>query len=145
MKLSRENLKLCEEIASAVEGQSESDANSLLGSINILKALRQSSETDTYSAPPLRTAATNIKSSRNKSRKGGDTSSVMSVEDRDSIAADSPITGATPKVAIPSSNRLKVHTSSSRAGSAAPVSAREASVKIEEGLESGTEQLSKGT
>jgi SAGA-associated factor 29 len=145
MKLSRENLRLCEEIASALEGPSESEPNSLLGSLNILRALRQSSEHDTYSAPPPRIAATNVKTSRNPKRKAGaDTSSVISADDRDSIAADSPATGPSPKIVIPSSNRLKVHSSSSRAGSAAPTSAREASVKIEEGLESGTEQLSKG-
>src|SRR6201995_608931 len=144
MKLSRENLRLCEEIASALEGPSENEPNSLLGSLNILKALRQSSEHDTYSAPPPRTAATNVKTSRNPKRKAGaDTSSVLSADDRESVAADSPATGPSPKVIIPSSNRLKVHTTS-RAGSAAPTSGREASVKIEEGLESGTEQLSKG-
>jgi SAGA-associated factor 29 len=143
MKLTRENLKLCEEIAAAVEGPSENEPNSLLGSLNILKALRQSSEHDFTSVPPPRTAATTKGSRVGKRKHNAETSSQLSIEDRDSIAADSPATGPSPKVIIPSSNRLKIHASSSRAGSAAPTSAREPSVKIEEGLESGTEQTSK--
>jgi SAGA-associated factor 29 len=138
MKLSRENLKLCEDITSALEGPSENEPDSLIGSLGILKALRQSSEKDTYSAPPARNALNNLKVSRNAKRKAGtDASSVMSADDRDSMVADSPA-GPSPKVIISSSNRLKVHPVS-RAGSAAPT--RETSVKIEEGLDSGTEQL----
>lgn len=140
MKLSRENLKLCEDIAAALEGPSENEPDSLIGSLGILKALRQSSEKDTYSAPPARNAVNNLKVSRNAKRKAGtDASSGLSADDRDSIVADSPA-GPSPKVIISSSNRLKVHPVS-RAGSAAPT--RETSVKIEEGLDSGTEHLSK--
>jgi hypothetical protein len=143
MKLSRENLKLCEDITAQLQGPSESEPNSLLGSLNILKALRQSSENDTYSAPPPRNATASLKGSRNPKRKAGaDASLIISNDDRDSIAADSPA-GPSPKVVIPSTNRLKVH-SSSRAGSAAPLAAREPSVKIEEGIESGAEQTNKG-
>jgi SAGA-associated factor 29 len=143
MKLSRENLKLFEDITAQLQGPSESEPNSLLGSLNILKALRQSSENDTYSAPPPRNTTANLKGSRNLKRKAGADALVISNDDRDSIAADSPA-GPSPKVVIPSSNRLKVH-SSSRAGSAAPLAGREPSVKIEEGIESGAEQPNKGT
>lgn len=69
MKLSRENLKLCEDIAAGIQGPAD-DEPSILGSLNILKALRQSSEADgaAYSAPPPR-AATTAKAARNPKRK----------------------------------------------------------------------------
>src|SRR5271170_5513851 len=64
-KLSRDNLKLCEDIAAGIEGPSENEPGSILGSLNILQALRQSSETDGgYSAPPPRAATTTGKASR---------------------------------------------------------------------------------
>jgi SAGA-associated factor 29 len=136
MKLSRENVKLCEDIAQALAGSSENDMNSILGSLKILGALRASSEQDSHAAPPLR-AATATKPSRNTKRKA-DSSSVLSAEDRESIGADSPAAGPSPKVLVPSATRLKVHVSSSRAGSVPAM--REASVKIEEGTESGVDK-----
>ena len=131
MKLTRENVKLCDEIVAALEGDSEQDTNSLLGALNLLSALRASSEIETHTPAP-RTSA-NAKAGRNNKRKG-DTSSVMS-DDRESIAAESPAVSS-PKVHIPVPSRLKVNTNaSSHAGSVG--AGREASVKIEEGTESG--------
>lgn len=131
MKLSRENLRLCEEIAAALGNPAENDSSSVLDSINILKALRQSSEAETYAPPPPRAAA-NPKGSRNPKRK------LDAVEDRESIAAESPAPGPSPKVVVPSAARIKA---GSRAGSVPAV--REASVKIEDGVESGMDSAPK--
>jgi SAGA-associated factor 29 len=134
MRLCRENLKIVEDATAHLEGPSENEPNSLLGSLNILKALRQSSENDHLSAStPVR--ATGIKARGNLKRKAADSSSVMSADDRESL--DGPPNPV--KATIPSTNRLKVTTTGSRAGSAAPLSGREASIKIEEGVESGAE------
>jgi SAGA-associated factor 29 len=131
-KLSRDNLRLCEEIAAALGGGSESDGDSILGSINILKALRQSSEAETYAPPPPR-AASNPKGSRNPKRKLD-----TGTEDRESVAAESPAPGPSPKVIVPNASRLKA---GSRAGSVP--AGREASVKIEDGVDSGIDSSSK--
>jgi SAGA-associated factor 29 len=128
-KLSRENLKLCEDITAALKGSDNNNENSVLSSLDILKALRQSTENDP--APP-RTTST-AKASRGKNRKQ-DSSSVLSADDRESLTAESPM-APSPKVIVPSSTRLKA--ASSRAGSV-PVG-REASVKVEEGTESGAD------
>ena len=131
MKLTRENVKICDELVAAIEGDSEGDTTSLLGALNLLSALRASSEVETQSSGPRN--ANNAKAGRNNKRKG-DTASVMS-DDRESAAAESPA-APSPKVHIPVPSRLKVNTNaSSRAGSVG--AGREASVKIEEGTESG--------
>jgi len=129
-KLSRENLKLCEDITAALKGTD--NENSILSSLDILKALRQSTENDPLPVPPPRIAS-NAKVVRGKNRKA-DSSSVLSADDRESLAAESPI-APSPKVIVPSATRLKA--ASSRAGSV-PVG-REASVKVEEGTESGAD------
>jgi SAGA-associated factor 29 len=138
-RLSRENISLCEQIEGLLRGQSDND-NSILGSIDILKALRQSSENDPLAAPPQRAAA-NPKPSRIKSgRSKVDTSSVLSADDRESLAADSPIAGPSPKhPVVPPTQRIK--TAASRAGS---VPIRETSVKVEDGIDSGAD-LQKST
>jgi hypothetical protein len=131
MELTRENVKLCDELVAAIGGDSEQDTNSLLGALNLLSALRASSEAESQTPAPR--AASVAKSGRNTKRKG-DTASVMS-DDRDSAAADSPA-APSPKVHIPVPSRLKVNTNaSSRAASVG--AGREASVKIEDGAESG--------
>jgi SAGA-associated factor 29 len=134
MRLCRENLKIVEDATAHLEGPSENEPNSLLGSLNILKALRQSSENDHLQAStPVR--ATGIKARGNLKRKAADSSSVMSADDRESL--DVPPSSV--KVTIPSTNRLKVSTAGSRASSTAPLSGREASIKIEDGVDSGAE------
>ena len=131
MKLTRENVKICDELVAAIEGDSEGDTTSLLGALNLLSALRASSEVETQTPAPR--GSNNAKAGRNNKRKG-DTASVMS-DDRESAAAESPA-APSPKVHIPVPSRLKVNTNaSSRAGSVG--AGREASVKIEEGTESG--------
>jgi hypothetical protein len=133
MRLTRENVKICDELVAALEGDSEGDTTSLLGALSLLSALRASSETD--AATPVSRIASNGKSGRNNKRKG-DNSSVVS-DDRESAAAESPA-APSPKVHIPVPSRLKVNTNaSSRAGSVG--AGREASVKIEEGTESGVD------
>ena len=134
MQLSRESIKLSEEIQASIGGNSEGDVNSLLGQINLLAALRASSEADNAVSLPMSRAASSSKHGRIAKRKT-DTASIMSADDRDSVAAESPAAGPSPKVVVQASTRLKVHTGGSRAGSVP--AAREASVKIEEGTESG--------
>jgi SAGA-associated factor 29 len=136
MSLTRENVKLCEEIVAALEGESEQDVNSLIGALNLLSALRASSEAENATPAP-RNAVSSGKSSRNAKRKA-DNASVLSADDRDSIVAESPA-APSPKVHIPAASRLKVGTTTSRAGSVP--AAREASVKIEEGSESGADAI----
>ena len=131
--LTRENVKLCEEITAGLEGDSEQDMNSLLGALNLLSALRASSEAESHTPAPRVT--TTAKVSRNAKRKADNTSVIS--DDRDSVAAESPA-APSPKVHIPVSSRLKVNTTtSSRAGSVG--AGREASVKIEDGADSGIE------
>jgi SAGA-associated factor 29 len=134
MGLTRENVKLCEEIIAAVEGESDQDVNSLLGGLNILSGLRAASEAESHTPAPRGGPVS--KSRRDKPPKK-DTASVLSADDRESVVADSPA-APSPKVHIPPNPRLKFTTSStSRSGSVPAV--REASVKIEDGSESGAD------
>jgi SAGA-associated factor 29 len=127
MKLSRENIKVCDDVIAAVEGASDHDVDSLLGQLNVLAALRASSEADIVSTPMSRVASSG-KPSRNAKR-GKDNLSVASAEDRDTTIAESPSIPS-PKVSIPATTRLKVTAGASRAGSVP--AGREASVKIED-------------
>jgi len=135
--LNRENVRLLETIIAALKGHSDSDT-SILGSLGILKALRQGSENDPVSMPASRGAAHSKVSRSKTSRNKIDTGSMLSSEDRDSIMTDSPVPGPSPKVFV-SSQRV-VKSNPSRASSAP----REPSVKVEEGLESAAE-LPRGT
>ena len=128
MKLSRENIKICDEIIASVEGSSDADVDSLLGHLNLLTALRASSEADSVSTPMSRVASSG-KPSRNVKRGAKDNLSVMSTDDRDTMMAESPSVPS-PKVPIPATTRLKVSAGGSRAGSVP--AGREASVKIED-------------
>jgi hypothetical protein len=134
MKLTRENVKLCDELAAAIEGDSEQDTNSLLGALNLLSALRESSEAEVHTPAPR--AASTAKVGRNAKRKG-DTASVMS-DDRESAAADSPA-APSPKIHVPVPSRLKLNTANAGSRATSVGAGREASVKIEEGLESGVD------
>lgn len=128
MKLSRENIKICDEIIASVEGSSDGDVDSLLGHLRVLMALRASSEADGVSTPMSRVASSG-KPSRNAKRGTKDNLSVMSTDDRDAVMADSPSVPS-PKVPLPTATRLKVSAGGSRAGSVP--AGREASVKIED-------------
>jgi len=127
MKLSRENIKICDDVVAAVEGASDADVDSLLGHLNVLIALRASSEADIVSTPMSRVASSG-KPQRNAKR-GKDNLSVVSTDDRDTVMAESPSVPS-PKVSIPATTRLKVNAAGSRAGSVP--AGREASVKIED-------------
>jgi SAGA-associated factor 29 len=135
MTITRSNVKLCDEIIAALEGESDQDVNALLGALNLLSALRASSEAENLTPQPR--AAASAKPSRNAKRKA-DTASQISADDRESMQAESPV-ASSPKVLISASSRLKVGSASSRSGSVPAM--RETSVKIEEGNESGMENI----
>lgn len=129
MTLSREQIKLTESIQNSLGGTEDSDMHALIGQINLLAALRASSEADNLSLPPSRTASSMGKNSRNPKRKA-DQSSVTSTEDlRDNGNMDSSA-AASPKVSIPATSRLKGTSTNSRAGSVP--AGRETSVKVED-------------
>lgn len=107
-KLYRENLRLCEDVQHIIEG-SDNDMN-LLDSIKILAGLREASEESL-------TARAASKPGRGAKKAEGEESAAPS-----------------PRVNLGQSNRLNVKEKSSRASSIPAT--REASVKIEDGVES---------
>lgn len=118
-KLLREDIRITEEIQSMVDAESGENPSALLSSLEILSALRASSE------PDLTSRAAGGKPQRQLKRKID--------EDRDSVAADSP-GGPSPKVAIPKVGRLMGKAAPSRSGSVPVV--RETSAKLDDGAES---------
>jgi SAGA-associated factor 29 len=135
MTITRANVKLCDEIIAALEGESDQDGSALLGALNILSALRASSEAENNTPQPR--GAASAKPGRNAKRKA-DTASQISADDRESMQAESPV-ASSPKVLISASSRLKAGSASSRSGSVPAI--RETSVKIEEGNDSGMENI----
>ncbi|KAF2199471.1 hypothetical protein GQ43DRAFT_420194 [Delitschia confertaspora ATCC 74209] len=125
-KLLRENIRLSEEIQSLCESNSD---NNILNSLEILIALRDAHELDPIT---ISRAGSVGKSQRDRQTKR----KLTDLEDRDSVAAESPGGGGpSPKVMISTKDRFMAK-AGSRAGSV-PV-ARESSVKAEdtEGAES---------
>lgn len=120
----RENIRLGEKISD--EGEA------LMDKMQILAALRDAQESGTVSAS--RSASVG-KSQRDRHTKRKLTDMV---DDRDSIAADSPGGHSSPKVIVSTKDRLKVMSGGSRAGSVP--AGRESSVKAEDALE-GQDQL----
>ena len=118
----RENIRLSEEIQNLIE--SESGSNDILKSLEILAALRDAHEPDPISASR---AASVGKSQRDRQTKRKHTDTL---DDRDSIATDSPGGGPSPKVMINTAKDRLMAKAGSRAGSV-PVG-RETSVKVEE-------------
>jgi len=118
-KLLRENIKLTEEIQQLCE--SDSGQNDILKSLEILIALR-----DAHEPEPISTsrAASVGKSQRDRQTKRKHTE----LDDRESVAAESPGGGPSPKVMISTKDRFMAK-SGSRAGS---VPVRESSVKAED-------------
>lgn len=135
MTITRANVKLCDEIIAALEGESDQDGSALVNGLNILTALRASSEAENATPQPRGSASS--KPGRNAKRKA-DTASQISADDRESMQAESPI-ASSPKVLISASSRLKVGNTNSRSGSVPAV--RETSVKIEEGNDSGLDSI----
>ncbi|KAJ8107341.1 hypothetical protein OPT61_g8934 [Boeremia exigua] len=113
----RELIKLDNEMISHLK--SEDGGNDISTQMAILSALRSSDDTPTSAS-----RATSVGKSRDRQgkRKVAD-----SLDDRDSIAADSP--GPSPKVVISQKDKLIAKSTSSRAGS---VPVREGSVKPED-------------
>jgi SAGA-associated factor 29 len=122
-KLLRENIRLCNEaqsLLSPVEG-----GNDVQTQLGVLSALRSSEE-----APSSASRATSVGHSKSGRDRQGKRKLTDSIDDRESMAADSP-SGPSPKVVISSQkDRLQAKSGSSRAGSV-PV-AREGSAKMEE-------------
>ncbi|KAF1815621.1 hypothetical protein P152DRAFT_505479 [Eremomyces bilateralis CBS 781.70] len=158
--LSRENIRLIEEITSACDGETDDNNLSILRSLEVLGALRASSEADTAATTSTRTsAAASAKSQRLAKRKDRDRdrergmererererergekrSSIESgtpvAEERgeSSVAGESPRTTASPKVEVKSSVSRLMSKAGSRSGSVG--AGRESSVKAEDGDE----------
>ncbi|KAF2669966.1 hypothetical protein BT63DRAFT_423938 [Microthyrium microscopicum] len=142
-KLSRENITLCEDIYTAIHGQSDND-DSILTSLDLLKALRSSSEKDTLLVPPPRASAFGKSGVRSKHRTkaaaiaaaAAERENGSSAEDRDVSVGPSPVVSS-PKTLGPGGPGGTRFKSASRAGSVPVV--REPSVKIEDGIDSGAE------
>jgi SAGA-associated factor 29 len=127
----RDNIRITEEIQNLIESDS---GNDLLKSLEILAALRDAHEPD-----PTSRAGSVGKSQRERITKRKHTETI---EDRDSIAAESPGPGGpSPKVSISTSASRLIGKVASRASSV-PI-AREASVKAEDGGESADSLKSK--
>jgi len=127
----RDNIRITEEIQNLIESDS---GNDLLKSLEILAALRDAHEPD-----PTSRAGSVGKSQRERTTKRKHTETI---EDRDSIAAESPGPGGpSPKVSISTSASRLIGKVASRASSV-PI-AREASVKAEDGGESADSLKSK--
>jgi hypothetical protein len=114
------NLNEAQTLLQPVEG-----GNDVSTQMTLLAALRQSEE-----APPSASRATSVGHGKSGRDRQGKRKLTDNIDDRDSIAADSP-GGPSPKVVISSQkDRLVAKSGSSRAGSV-PV-AREGSVKMDE-------------
>ncbi|KAJ4370237.1 hypothetical protein N0V86_008974 [Didymella sp. IMI 355093] len=114
----REIIKLDNEIIGLLK--SEDGGNDISTQLGILSALRSSDDTPTSAS-----RATSVGKSRDRQGKRKVTDSL---DDRDSIAADSP--GPSPKVVISQKDKLIAKSTSSRAGSVP--AGREGSVKAED-------------
>jgi len=120
----RENIRIGEKISD--EGES------LMDKMQILAALRDAQESGTISAS--RSASVG-KSQRDRHTKRKLTDMI---DEKESVAADSPGGHSSPKVMVSNKDRLKVMSGGSRAGSVP--AGRESSVKAEDALE-GQDQL----
>lgn len=128
--LCRQHVKLVDELTGECEGESEQNNLSITGQIDILAALRASSEADNIGTSSSRNA-TISKSSRIKRK--GDTAIATATggDEKDSIA-NSPATMPSPKIVVPlTASRQLGKSGSSRSGSVP--AGREASVKTEDG------------
>jgi SAGA-associated factor 29 len=123
-KLLRENIRLCNEAQSLLSGPVEG-GNDVKTQLGVLSALRSSEE-----APSSASRATSVGHGKPGRDRQGKRKLTDSIDDRESMAADSP-SGPSPKVVISSQkDRLHAKSGSSRAGSV-PV-AREGSAKMED-------------
>ncbi|KAF2470241.1 uncharacterized protein BDR25DRAFT_288052 [Lindgomyces ingoldianus] len=118
----RENIRLSEEIQNLIAD--ESGGNDILKSLEILSALRDAHEPDPI---PTSRAASVGKSQRDRQTKRKHTDAL---DDRESIAADSPGGGPSPKVMINTTKDRLMKQVGSRASSVPAV--RESSVKVED-------------
>jgi SAGA-associated factor 29 len=119
-KLLRENIRLTEDIQNLCESDS---GNDILKSLEILIALRDAHEPDPISSSRAASVGKNQRDRQTKRK-------LTDLEDRDSVAAESPGGGGpSPKVMISTKDRFMAK-AGSRAGSV-PVG-RESSVKVED-------------
>ncbi|KAK3070573.1 hypothetical protein LTS18_015067, partial [Coniosporium uncinatum] len=126
LDITRKQIKLTDEIQSTLEGDDDNGALSITSGLQVLTALRASSEIENTST---NSRSQNVaKPSRNAKRKAESSVATLN-DDRDSVAADSPAVSS-PKVAGPSAASRLIKGSASRAGSVP--AAREASVKAED-------------
>jgi SAGA-associated factor 29 len=119
----RENIKITNELASCIK---TSDSSDICGQLELLSALRNADD-----APPSASRATSVGHTKNgRDRHGKSRKLTDSVDDRESIGADSP-SNPSPKVVMSNQkDRLMAKSGSSRAGSVP--AAREASAKLED-------------
>ncbi|KAF2748584.1 hypothetical protein M011DRAFT_466384 [Sporormia fimetaria CBS 119925] len=115
----RENIRLSEKITE--------DGAALCSKLEILAALRDSHEAE----PTASRSASVGKSQRDRQMKRKLTENL---DDRDSIASDTPAGHPSPKVLVSNKDRLKAMSASSRAGSMPAT--RETSVKVEDSADS---------
>lgn len=126
MELCRQFTRINEECVQATRGDSDGGNFSIMGGLELLAALRASSEADTTVGVPPRNGNSNAKSRTKRKADAIATASAAS-DDRDSVSVGSPRVPS-PKVAIPSRQMAKA--GGSRAGSVP--AGREASVKVED-------------
>jgi SAGA-associated factor 29 len=118
----RENIKITNELQGylkPVEGGSDICSN-----ITLLSALRNAED-----APPSASRAPSVGHSKSGRDRQGKRKLTDTIDDRDSMVADSPAS-ASPKVVISQKDRLVAKSGGSRAGSVP--AAREASAKLED-------------
>jgi SAGA-associated factor 29 len=118
----RENIKITNELITQlkdVEG-----ANDICGNLTLLSALRNAED-----IPPSVSRAPSVGHSKSGRDRQGKRKLTDTIDDRDSMVADSPAS-ASPKVVISQKDRLVAKSGGSRAGSVP--AAREASAKLED-------------
>lgn len=128
--LCRQHVKLVDEITGECEGDSDQNNLSITGQIDILAALRASSEADSIGNSSSRNAAIS-KSQRIKRKGDAAIATAVASDDKDSMA-NSPAPMPSPKIVVPiSASRQLGKSAPSRSGSVP--AGREGSVKTEDG------------
>jgi SAGA-associated factor 29 len=118
----RENIKITNELMAQLK---DSDGSSdICSNITLLSALRNAED-----VPPSASRAPSVGHSKSGRDRQGKRKLTDTIDDRDSMVADSPAS-ASPKVVISQKDRLVAKSGGSRAGSVP--AAREASAKLED-------------
>jgi len=130
MELCRQFTRINEECIQATRGDSDGGNFSIMGGLELLAALRASSEADSTVSIPPRNGSGSAKSRNAKRKADAIATTSAASDDRDSVSVGSPRMPS-PKVAIPNRQMAKASGGGSRAGSVP--AGREASVKVEDG------------